>query len=406
MEHENVEDGPLARLTGRAADFRRSWPGRPAVHRSDAAWARSLLSFDAVDAVDALVAERALAPSRVAMSAGGFVDARSYTLAGAIDPVGLGDRLREGSTLLIQGLDEEHAPLIAFCRALTAEIGHPVQANAYLTPPRSRGFAHHWDGHSGFLIQTEGAKTWQIFEPAVPDPMTPGSVRTGELPADFGARTPFLEVELRAGDVLWLPRGWIHNGVTAGEWSLHVTVGVRQFTPHWLLGPLLRAASEEPALREALPPRVALDDLALRAAVARSRGALVEWLKAQSDERLAELVAPVLHGTLGGPARRPVRTAMAAMRGGADGGRPEAVELVPHAVLSVRESGDRVVLRLGDADVELDRVAFGEVELARKGDGRMTLRHLAGRIGPRAAGEVFDRLLRYGVAVPADPPSE
>jgi ribosomal protein L16 Arg81 hydroxylase len=35
-----------------------------------------------------------------------------------------------------------------------------------------------------------------------------------------------LDVTLRAGDTMYLPRGWLHQALTTGSDSLHITVGV------------------------------------------------------------------------------------------------------------------------------------------------------------------------------------
>jgi hypothetical protein len=379
---------PLARLTADPEGFRECWPAKPQVYRADAAWARSLLTSSAIDT---LIAEQGLGASRIMMADGAPLPARHYSTGDAIDAIGLGERLRDGGTLLLQGLHTLHAPLVGLCREIVVELGHPVQANAYLTPPRSNGFAHHWDGHSSFLIQTEGSKNWQIFEPVVEDPMTPGSIRSGQLPADFAGHEPLLDVELNAGDVLWLPRGWIHNGVTTDEWSLHVTIGIKQFTPYVLLAPLVQAAVEEPALRAALPPGAGFDETALRLAMSRARRSLVDWLEGLSDERMTALATPGMHRALGGPARRPVTAALA-------GRSPETVRVVPDAVLPVTGTG---CLRFGDAEVDVLPEVFEEYDRARRGDGVLDCRRLAERVGAEAAGAAVELLLTYGAVVPA-----
>jgi len=44
-------------------------------------------------------------------------------------------------------------PLVTFGSELAAELGHPVQINAYVTPPQNRGFAPHYDVHDVFVLQ-------------------------------------------------------------------------------------------------------------------------------------------------------------------------------------------------------------------------------------------------------------
>lgn len=314
----------LARLVSSPSSFLKQWPDAPLVFSGDPSWALSLLSSDAVDT---LITSHGLPASHVAMASGDFIPATSYSRGPAIDARRLGERLRAGCTLLLHGLHRVHAPLADLCRSVVLALGHPAQANAYLTPPAANGFAHHWDGHSGFLIQTEGVKRWRLYSPVVPDPLTPGSIASGELPSDFGSRAPIMEVDLRAGDVLWIPRGWIHNGSTLSDWSLHVTIGIRQFTAHGMLGPLLAAASSSPALRAPLPPGAGHDAEVLRESLASSREVLIDWLSSLSEEDLAALVSPVIRQGLGDqglsdPPHHPVRSAIASgaiafARGGA-----------------------------------------------------------------------------------------
>ena len=73
----------------------------------------------------------------------------------------------DGSTMVLQGLHRVWPPIIAFCQQLAAELGHPVQANAYVTPPQNQGFSNHYDVHDVFVLQIEGEKRWQIHAPVL-----------------------------------------------------------------------------------------------------------------------------------------------------------------------------------------------------------------------------------------------
>ncbi|PBC66319.1 hypothetical protein BX265_8387 [Streptomyces sp. TLI_235] len=83
-------------------------------------------------------------------------------------------------------------------------------------------------------------------------------------------------VVLRAGQVLFIPRGWVHFGHTTAGHSLHITLGVQLFTQHWLLRQLIDQAAEDPELRAALPPE--LSSYAVEDLVARGRSALLRYL--------------------------------------------------------------------------------------------------------------------------------
>lgn len=60
---------------------------------------------------------------------------------------------------------------------------------------------------------------------------------------------PFMEVTLNAGDLLYFPRGTIHEGRTDSEQhSLHITISVYQHTAYAdLLGHILPAALKKAA---------------------------------------------------------------------------------------------------------------------------------------------------------------
>ncbi|CAG9787611.1 unnamed protein product [Diatraea saccharalis] len=102
-----------------------------------------------------------------------------------------------------------------------------VGANAYLTPPDSQGFAPHYDDIEAFILQAEGKKHWRIYKPRSDNEILPRVSSKNFDQNEIGE--PILEVTLEAGDMLYFPRGYIHQGITIdGEHSLHVTVSMYQ----------------------------------------------------------------------------------------------------------------------------------------------------------------------------------
>ena len=71
----------------------------------------------------------------------------------------------DGATLVLQGLHRTWEPLLDFSQQLAADLGHPNQVNAYVTPPQSTGFSDHYDVHDVFVLQVEGEKRWRIRPP-------------------------------------------------------------------------------------------------------------------------------------------------------------------------------------------------------------------------------------------------
>jgi len=127
-----------------------------------------------------------------------------------------------GATIVLQGLHHNWLPLARYCRQLEAFLGHPAQANAYYTPRGSQGLPVHHDTHEVISLQVAGEKRWLVYEPVLELPLKNQRYRSA-----LGAPgEPVLDVTLRAGDTMYLPRGWLHQALTSGSDSLHITVGV------------------------------------------------------------------------------------------------------------------------------------------------------------------------------------
>ena len=163
----------------------------------------------------------------------------------------------EGYTISIDRVDLKWKPVSELCRQLEATLQHPVAANLYFTPPQAQGFLPHYDTHDVFILQVEGAKVWRVYESPTELPL----IQTNSpLPSeDLGP--PKQTMKLEAGDLLYIPRGVIHDTFTEDKPSLHITVGVHVFRWADLISEALaHAAEEDPDFREAIPPGFLSDD--------------------------------------------------------------------------------------------------------------------------------------------------
>jgi len=133
-----------------------------------------------------------------------------------------------GATIVLQGLHLTRPSIGAFCRSLEVALGHPAQANAYYTPRAAQGLPVHHDTHDVFVLQIAGEKRWLVYEPALQLPL-----KDQKYSPDLGEPgAPIHDRVLRPGDVLYLPRGWLHEALTSETDSLHLTIGVNVVT--WL----------------------------------------------------------------------------------------------------------------------------------------------------------------------------
>ncbi|XP_015114225.1 ribosomal oxygenase 1 [Diachasma alloeum] len=133
-----------------------------------------------------------------------------------------------------------------------------VGANVYLTPPGSQGFAPHYDDIEAFILQIEGKKRWRLYKPRSPSEFLPRYSSKNFDPSELGE--PILDEILSAGDLLYFPRGTIHQGETLSDsHSLHVTLSVYQkncwgdFLEKLVPEALKTAIAEESEFREGMP---------------------------------------------------------------------------------------------------------------------------------------------------------
>jgi 50S ribosomal protein L16 3-hydroxylase len=117
-----------------------------------------------------------------------------------------------------QRCDEGLARLAA---SLEADVAGSAQVQLFITPPRSYGFAWHFDDEDVFIAQVRGTKTYYFRDNTVARvPAEPAAFRR------FARETsPLCAATLVAGDFLYLPSRWWHMAVASDEsWSISVGV--------------------------------------------------------------------------------------------------------------------------------------------------------------------------------------
>jgi len=160
------------------------------------------------------------------------------------------EEYRNGATIVLPFVHERSRSVALLCSAFAAHFNAQLQANAYLTPPSSTGLGLHYDTHDVLVLQLEGHKHWQLYDPPVRLPL-PGQPYRSDRHEPSG---PKHEFDLQAGDLLYLPRGYLHRASTTDETSLHLTVGIIPIT--WaeiLLASVEFLIENDSSLREALP---------------------------------------------------------------------------------------------------------------------------------------------------------
>lgn len=212
-----------------------------------------------------------------------------------------------GHTMVLGEVQACHAPLGDLCDDIARGLGGRVHANVYVTPPRSQGFGAHYDCHDVLVLQLHGRKRWRLYRAPHPLPLRDETFsRVAPEVGEVGE-----EVVLEPGDLLYVPRGWVHEAAALDSLSVHTTIGVT--VPRWsdfLLELVGAAALDALDLRRALHPaqvlepttpatidavRALLRRLAEPATVARAQASLArrhgQPPRPGAHERLVDLAA-------------------------------------------------------------------------------------------------------------------
>jgi len=168
----------------------------------------------------------------------------SQEATGVIDAAAVFREFAGGATIVFQSMHRYWAALADYCRGLELALGHPVQANAYVTPSGAQGFGAHEDEHDVFVLQSHGTKQWWVHD-------------LHDLPP---SRPPLIDALLAPGDTLYVPAGFPHSASTQERASVHITIGILTLTWGAALKEAVKIIESDPALAAPIPLRFASDD--------------------------------------------------------------------------------------------------------------------------------------------------
>jgi hypothetical protein len=381
---EDRATDPLARCTGDAGTFLRdTWGRRAALYRGETPGGfTDLLTFDEVDRL--LTTTSLRTPAFRLVRAGEAIPESAYTRSGTtgsrpvpgiVDAARVAERFREGATIVLQGLHRYHEPVARFCRELELRLGHPCQANAYITPSGAQGLALHEDPHDVLVLQAFGRKRWEVHA----------------APAE-GARDP-IDATIEPGDCLYLPTGTPHAASTQRELSGHVTIGIHVARWRDVLDRVWSRLADGAELDDPVPAGWHEDPEATAAALGARSAALASAL-GNADAR-AEVEAEIA---------RFLSTRPAALRGLlVDEPRLDAIDdrtplrRRPGSVCVLRPRGERLEVLLGDRRLEMPAWVEPAMRAVRDREA-LVAGDLAPAIADRASRLVLARrLIREGL---------
>jgi hypothetical protein len=166
------------------------------------------------------------------------------------------------------------AELDTLARALEVLLHQPVTCSAFWSRGGMRAPVHH-DDHDLIVVQLRGSKRWYL---STQHPELPNAWRG--IPTGAPTLGPHATVDVRPGDLLYLPRGTLHS-VDSDTESLHLAIG---FTPLTVREALIAALDHlsdlDRMLRLSIGSRLAFN----------LRGIAIERLGAQVADAAARLL--------------------------------------------------------------------------------------------------------------------
>ncbi len=184
------------------------------------------------------------------------------------------ERLRQGATLIVNGVHQRVPSVAKLAAQLRDDIGYETHINLYCSPANQQGFDCHYDTHDVLILQIEGEKKWFVYRETVFYPTSSMPSCQQDQPTD----PPYLECVLKAGDLLYIPRGHWHYAVACEQPSLHLTVGIEPQTGLDWLDWLIHDLRDHPNWRQSLPAIVDDDTNALEQQLMALRQHLIEVL--------------------------------------------------------------------------------------------------------------------------------
>jgi len=173
----------------------------------------------------------------------------------------------DGCSVINNHADLVMAQLAALCIDLQKTFPH-VYINTYLTPPNAAAVKAHADDRDVFVIQVLGEKKWKVYKD-IPIKYPSNHEQVGKnglkVPEEILNKKPLFDITLRAGDVLYMPRGYVHEAETSkSEPSFHCTVAIA--THDWSLSKTLaqivtEQLESDPKFREAIYPSFGMKPL-------------------------------------------------------------------------------------------------------------------------------------------------
>jgi hypothetical protein len=233
------------------SDFFDVFRARKRLHiaASDPTRAETLFSWRDIDN---MLSQRALDESVMLIRDGILVPRGFYTSGEGkqLNVRSFHDMMPQGVSIVVDRIHRWIPQIGQLATSVEREMQIRTKVNAYLSFSKGGAFKPHWDIHDVLVVQVHGTKRWRVWNAEVPY-LYP--VEMADQAKIDTSKAPDQEVEMKPGDVLFIPRGEPHSAAVSANHSVHLTIGLLSQTGINFLDHLRKAASKDPILRMDLP---------------------------------------------------------------------------------------------------------------------------------------------------------
>ena len=163
---------------------------------------------------------------------------------------------QQGATIVLDAMETMNSGIRTATEALQMATSFAVSCNAYCSRQQHKAFATHFDWMDVFALHIEGTKTWRVYTGRFENPAGRPGFDSGSFPPEYHQKAKgdlLMEIEMKPGDFLYLPKGVYHDALASTEACLHLSFGLSQPNGldffQWLLGSL----ETFPLVRESMP---------------------------------------------------------------------------------------------------------------------------------------------------------
>ncbi len=142
-----------------------------------------------------------------------------YLTDGKLDAAKLEVLLAHGASVIMTNLQRNVPPIASLCDNIKSRLPERIIVGMIATTGAGGALDLHYDSDDLIILQVEGTKRWQIYDPTVDYPVK-------ELPKKLPATSaPIFDEFLLPGDFLFVPSGNWHQCENGPGRSLHLGIG-------------------------------------------------------------------------------------------------------------------------------------------------------------------------------------